>query len=126
MSTVTSSTSSPTQSNCDAAITLCLVSFRMGYNGVNAKGFADADCYKAGWERRQIDDATHYIRTFGRGRIVADQKLGPWFQIDHDRAHTAKLDEAARYLESIGLAERHPTKGNPRNVRFIDKYATDR
>ena len=124
MSTVTPSTLNQTRLRSDP-VEDCMSAFGHGYGGLPG-GPDTTGCYAMGAERRAVDDATHYIRTFGRGRIVADQRLGPWFQIDHDRAHTAKLDEAARYLESLGLAERHPTKGNPRNVRFIDKYATDR
>ena len=66
-----------------------------------------------------IADAIWTLETFGRIRAVADSRVGPWIQIDHDREHTAKLVEAVAVLEAVGMAERHPTRGNPRNVRIL-------
>lgn len=100
----------------------CIQSYQDGYSARLPGSDTRRDCYNMGLAARRVDDAREFIRTYGRGRIVADQRLGAWIQIDHDRAHSAALEAAASFLESQGLAERHPTKGNPRNVRFIDKH----
>lgn len=72
-------------------------------------------------QERRVEDAIWVLETYGRGRIKYDQRIGPWIQIDHDRTRIEALEAAARYLQSLGLAERHPRKGNPRNVRIIRK-----
>ena len=50
---------------------------------------------------------------------VESATVGPWIQIDHDREHVPKLQAAIQVLERHGMIERHPTKGNPRNVRIV-------
>lgn len=68
-------------------------------------------------EQREIEDAIWTLQTYGRGRIVENSIVGPWIQIDHDREHVDKLVRAADLLERFGMLDRHPSKGNPRNVR---------
>ena len=70
-------------------------------------------------EQQEIQDAIWTLQTYGRGRIVESATVGPWIQTDHDREHVPKLQAAIDVLERHGMIERHPTKGNPRNVRIV-------
>lgn len=86
-----------------------------------AKTIPECDCYLMGLNHRSIDEARNILQTYGRGRIVEDSGVEAWIQIDHDREHLAKLLRAVEVLDGFGMIERHRTKGNPRNVRIIER-----
>lgn len=106
-------------------IAAMIAAFRCGYergSPPTTNISAVIQAWEMGVERRLIDDAIWTIQTYGRARVIDNATIGQWYQIDHDRSHRQRLDEAVAVLETVGLIEHHPTLGNPRNVRIIEKF----